>query len=165
MYELIAHSYDGLHGEEQLLKYSVVKEFLKDYETINWKWLDIGSGTGLAQEFFKDSFNSITCIEPVKELVSIHLLKKRPGLIINTNIENAIKFLKQNSFDIVTAFTSLHHVDTRYFSAIEKLSKNLIVVSMLKYARNLEEFKKFIKGRNILLKKNVYKDLLVIWKR
>ena len=53
MYSEIAKSYDELHGEEQLVKYRIVKEFLKKYRHKDWVWLDIGSGTGLAQEFFK----------------------------------------------------------------------------------------------------------------
>ena len=164
MYSEIAKSYDELHGEEQLVKYRIVKEFLKKYRHKDWVWLDIGSGTGLAQEFFKKEFKKALCIEPCKELIDIHLSQARPGIVINKKIEEID--LREKSIDICTSFTSLHHVENlrEIIEKIESWTKKLVVVSMLEKSRKIKKFLEIVKNRETLLKTRAYKDILVIWK-
>ena len=88
-YGVIANSYDELHGEEQLEKYRAIRGFLNSINALSIdSWLDIGSGTGLLQEFFSNT--RFVCVEPSNELSRIHLEKNRPGGIINKRLKTYV---------------------------------------------------------------------------
>ena len=150
-YGAIANSYDELHVQEQFLKYREIKKFIHKKDEL----LDIGSGTGLLEEYLS---SKAVCIEPCKSLIDIHLSKNRKGLIINKKIEE-LSF-PQKSFDVVVAMSSLHHVKNlqEVISNMKKWSRKIVIISMFTKSKKFKEFLEIIRNEELLLKKKVYKD-------
>ena len=72
-YDKIAPSYNELHWNEQLHKLNVIKSYLDKNEIkidSNIKILDVGCGTGIAQDFFEKNYNADTFgIDPSEGLL------------------------------------------------------------------------------------------------
>ncbi len=178
-YNVIANTYDELHGEEQKLKYRKFVEVLKNrqYDKKLFLWLDIGSATGMCQEHLRKYFIfRCVCIEPSLKLVEKHLSKRKEDKIINAKIEDIPKkAFSESYFDVVSAFTSLHHVqEEKLYGVVNNIiywSKDLIVVSFFERAKTfckfneiLEEIEKEGKVK-ILEKGRIYKDVFVVMKK
>ncbi len=135
----IIKNYDELHGEEQIKKYSFIKEKLNINifdETI--KILDVGHGTGLIKKVFKK--NNILGLDNSKNLLKQSNCK---SLFYDFNIL-PLPF-KDKSFDYVFCVTAFHHSKNNESLALEfkRLSKK-IVVSLLKKSSFFEEQKKIL---------------------
>ena len=96
-YDAIAKSYDGLHKEEQLKKFSIIKSRIKTGKST--RILDVGCGTGISSGFgcFTIGIDS-----------SIGLLRqnKRSNRVLAMAEELPFK---SGSFDHVVCVTALHN--------------------------------------------------------
>ncbi len=144
-YDAISQGYDELYGKEQIEK---AREILK-YITPKGLLLDIGAGTGISTELFKDK---TTCIllEP-----SFNMLKKAKGLCVLGFAEN-LPF-KDKTFDTVISITSLHHADIKKsLREIKRVSKKdaqiaFTILKKSKYSKiNIKGFKKLDIGKDVL---------------
>ena len=134
-YDDIGKGYNGLYGQEQFKKISIIKNNLKIGRNI--KLLDVGCGTGISSDF--ESF--VVGIDP-----SVNLLVQNNRL----KILGAAEFLpfKDNSFDYVISVTSIHNFKniTKSMNEIKRVGKGNFVFSILKKS------KKFGFVRNIIKK-------------
>lgn len=125
-YNTIAPGYNELYGEEQKEK----AHLLKKYAKVKGLLLDIGAGTGMATEEFKDQ---ATCIllDP-----SIEMLKQAKGMRICAKAEY-LPF-KDGTFDSIVSLTALHHTKLRQvLKEVNRVKKKgaVIGISMLKKAK------------------------------
>ena len=135
-YNSISGSYNKLHKEEQLNKIRLIKDNLKikkqDF------LLDVGCGTGI----FAEEFNCIKIgIDP-----SIEMLKQgKNAFYIKAYAEN-LPF-KDSCFDKVISVTAIHNFrDIRKgLEEIKRVSKNDVVLSILKRSSKINEIKNNIK--------------------
>ncbi len=151
-YDDISKGYNELYGEEQKKKARLLKQHLK----IKGLLLDIGAGTGIATEEFKDQ---ATCIllDP-----SLKMLKKADGLRVCAKAES-LPF-KGRTFDTVISLTSLHHANVKKaITEIKRVAKEnaSIGVSMLKKSnkttKELKKWKAVIEEKDILYLKDSQK--------
>lgn len=144
-YDDISKGYNELYGEEQRKKARLLKQHLN----IKGLLLDIGAGTGISTEEFKDQ---ATCIllDP-----SLQMLNKAKGLRVCASAE-ALPF-KDKSFDTIVSLTALHHVNLeKAIVEIERVAKNnaSIGISMLKksnkVSNKLERWKSINEEKDII---------------
>ena len=72
-YNKIASGYNELHKEEQLKKLELIKKYV-DFTGLV---LDIGAGTGISSEFWKNA--EVISLEPAFEMLKQSKCKKRPA--------------------------------------------------------------------------------------
>ena len=144
-YDDISKGYNELYGEEQKKKARLLKRHLN----IKGLLLDIGAGTGISTEGFKDQ---ATCIllDP-----SLEMLKKANGLRVCASAEN-LPF-KKKTFDTVVSLTALHHANLeKAIIEIERVAKGSasIGISMLRkanrIAKELEKWKTLKEEKDII---------------
>ena len=147
-YNSISEGYNELYGEEQKKKARILKQHLK----IKGLLLDIGAGTGISTEEFKDQ---ATCIllDP-----SLEMLKKAKGLRVCASAE-ALPF-KNKSFDTIVSLTALHHVNLEMaLKEIDRVKKSnaevgLTILNKSKVAcKELNGYKKIEGEKDSLFKK------------
>ncbi len=136
-YNEIAHSYNSLHGEEQITKAKIIlREILK--QKTKGILLDIGGGTGISTEIFTENFDCIL-LDPSEKLLELG----------SPNIEKILAEAEElpfadSKFDIIISLTALHHADLKKaINEIKRVSKDssLIAISFLKKSNKLEEFR------------------------
>jgi len=129
-YEEISSGYEELYGKEQRKKLFLIKKNSK----INKKILDIGSGTGISAEFFKN----VTCLEPSLKMLQ-QGLKKRTFFSINDCAENISNLFKEDEFDSIICVSTAHHFHDleKVIQGIKKVCKQegQIIFSLLKNSR------------------------------
>tara|TARA_Y100000310_G_scaffold338384_1_gene427880 strand:- start:61 stop:561 length:501 start_codon:yes stop_codon:yes gene_type:complete len=146
-YRLIAKGYDELYGEEQQIKFNIIKENLSIKPTD--LLLDVGCGTGLS-----DLNCNVIGIDP-----SIELLQQNNNQ--NNNIKNNkilakaenIPF-KDNTFDKIISVTAMHNVDNieKSIKEIKRVGKEDFAFSILKKSVLFDPIEKGIKD-NFNIKK------------
>ncbi len=149
-YSKIAEGYDELYKKEQLNK---LKLILKNVN-IKGKVLDIGCGTAFYSKHFKD----YTGIDN-----SNGMLKKANSNVFYGNAEK-LKF-KDKSFDVVICLTAIHNFKDyeKALREMKRVSKKLIIISLLKKAKGFNEIKNKIESMFSNIKKlDEEKDLIFI---
>lgn len=149
-YNQIAKSYNGLHEEEQKKKLSVIAKYLRPKGLI----LDIGAGTGISAEYFKN----VILLDP-----SVEMLKRAKGTRVVAEAEK-LPF-KNKTFDTIISITSLHHTDIKKtIKEIKRVSKEncnyafTILKRAKKYSLIRQELKKNFKFEEI----DEEKDIILI---
>ena len=164
-----ANTYRELYGKEQREKYKVLTNLIDKKEiTI----LDIGSGTGELFSFLQESgtIKRAVAIEPSPYMLKI--LKERKEkigkniIIIEKRAEDSLKEIKETFF-LVTAFTSLHHIsDIKYvIKRMFDLSKRYVVISMLRPSKKYEELLSILEKYKefLIIKKDIRKDTVFVF--
>jgi ubiquinone/menaquinone biosynthesis C-methylase UbiE len=124
-YKLISSGYNELYGEEQEIKFNIIKENLNIQN--NDLLLDVGCGTGIS------NFNcNIIGIDP-----SIELLRQSKPLdhISNRIMARAENIpFKDNTFDKVISVTSMHNFNDieKGINEIKRVGKEDFAFSILK---------------------------------
>ncbi len=139
----IIENYDELHGEEQVKKYSFIKEKLEelkiDVDNNELKILDVGHGTGLIKKVFLQK--NILGIDNSK-----NLLKQSSCKTLFYDFNNIPFPFKNFEFDLLFCVTAFHHSNDFLKLALEfkRLSK-IVVVSLLKKSSSILEQKEVLK--------------------
>ena len=124
-YDQIAKGYNQLYGEEQREKARLLLQLLPVHGFL----LDIGAGTGIATDLFRDK---ATCVllDP-----SMKLLEQAEGIRVVGTAE-ALPF-PAYTFDTIISLTALHHTDlSKSLAEIERVKKNdaAVGITILKQA-------------------------------
>jgi len=141
-YDEISKGYDELHSEEQRRK---IKKIIQNARVNKKaKILDIGAGTGILSEYFKN----IVCVEPSQKMLE-EGLKTRKFKAICAKAEDIKKLFKENEFDAVFSLTTAHHFkkEEEIIKEIQRITKNeaQIIFTLLKKAKNTEKLTKKLK--------------------
>ena len=100
MYNKIAKSYNELHKEEQLKKLELIKRHV-NFEGLV---LDIGAGTGISSEYWRNA--KVISLEPAFEMLKQSKCEK-----VQAKAEE-LPF-KDEIFDGIISLTALHHADLK----------------------------------------------------
>ena len=136
-YKLISSGYNELYGEEQEIKFNIIKENLNIQN--NDLLLDVGCGTGIS------NFNcNIIGIDP-----SIELLRQNKPLdhISNRIMARAENIpFKDNTFDKVISVTSMHNFNDieKGINEIKRVGKEDFAFSILKKSVLFDSIKRKI---------------------
>ncbi len=139
----IIKNYNELHGEEQIKKYSFIKQKLKELNYIdvddeNLEILDVAHGTGIIKKVFFQK--NILGIDNSK-----NLLEQSECKTLFYDFNNIPFPFKSKEFDLLLCVTAFHHSNNFLKLAKEfKRLSNVIVVSLLKKSKTLEEQKKVL---------------------
>ena len=147
-YDKTASGYNELHKEEQLKKLELIKKHV-DFTGLV---LDIGAGTGISSEFWKNA--KVISLEP-----SLQMLKQSKCEKVQAKQEE-VPF-KNKTFDGIISLTALHHAHLKKaLKEIKRVSKKnaKIVLSFLKKStnkpKNLKGFNKIDEETDIIFIKN-----------
>src|SRR3989344_5953345 len=124
-YDKTASGYNELHKEEQLKKLELIKKHI-DFTGLV---LDIGAGTGISSEFWKNA--KVISLEP-----SLQMLKQSKCEKVQAKAEE-LPF-KNKTFDGIISLTALHHADLKKaLKEIKRVAKKnaKIVISFLKKSK------------------------------
>lgn len=127
-YKHIAAGYNELHKEEQLNKLKIIANHINPKGLL----LDIGAGTGISTEFFKEKAECIS-LDPCYEMLSQSSCHK-----VCSKAEK-LPFRK-NTFDVIISVTSLHHADLKKaFKEIKRVAKpnSQIALTFFKKSKNI----------------------------
>ncbi|HLD15233.1 MAG TPA: class I SAM-dependent methyltransferase [Candidatus Nanoarchaeia archaeon] len=147
-YNKIASGYNELHKEEQLKKLELIKRHV-NFEGLV---LDIGAGTGISSEYWRNA--KVISLEPAFEMLKQSKCEK-----VQAKAEE-LPF-KDEIFDGIISLTALHHADLKEaLKEIKRVSKKnaKIVLSFLKKSankpKNLKGFNKIEEDKDIIFIKN-----------
>jgi len=156
-YDGIAKGYDELHGEEQLKKLELIgREFntdskLKDFIKSNYKFLDVGCGTGISTAFFKakEKFG----IDPSKELIQI-AIKNYPMCEFKIGSAEKLPY-KDKQFDIVFSLTAIQNFNDidKGLNEIKRVGKKYYILTFLKKSPKHSQIDMSIKLKFDIIKK------------
>ncbi|MCD4759390.1 class I SAM-dependent methyltransferase [archaeon] len=134
-YDKIAPGYNELHKKEQLEKINKILKTLTKKE-INSKILDVGCGTALYSNFFKN----YTGIDPSKGM-----LEQTKANVIQGNAEK-LPF-KDNSFDMIISISAIHNFKDykKAIKEMKRVAKNKIIITLLKKSKKFKEIKEYLK--------------------
>ncbi len=137
-YDQIASSYNQLHGEEQRRKLKHISDFISEEK--DDYLLDVGCGTGLAQDFFDCNYYGI---DP-----SFELLKKANGNVVQAKAER-IPF-ENSIFDIVLCVSAIHNFQNsnKAIREMKRVGKDNFVITVLKKGINEEKVERLIELLN-----------------
>lgn len=159
MYEFIAHSYNGLYGEEQLEKLNKIKEILNLLNIKNALLLDVGAGTGLDFNVFKDISNYVgidNCYEMVCQAV-----EQNPNTCFFLADAEDLPF-KDNLFDVVVCVSAIHNFISPAKALQEMIRvskhKSIIIITILKRSK---QFKKLLDLCKSILNPKIFKHTIM----
>ncbi len=145
-YNEIAPIYNQLHGEEQLRKLRAIHAFLTEHKLITTSdtILDVGCGTGLSAQVFK---NNIVGVDPAQEL-----LKQASFKTVCARAEQ-LPF-PDNSFDVVLCITALHNCDDpcQAIAEMKRVGKRIWVITLLKKSAKRAQLEKLLSTRFRIVK-------------
>jgi ubiquinone/menaquinone biosynthesis C-methylase UbiE len=137
-YDKLSEGYDELYGEEQRAKHRFVQDWL---DSLEGRVLDVGSGTGIINEFIKPFILTDSSLE---------MLKRADGQRICCDI----RFLpfKDKSFNAVTCITVLQDVidKKKAIKELTRVCKGRLVITILKKLRTREELESLFKGLKVI---------------
>ncbi len=154
-YDDIADSYDELYRQEQLSK---VKLIMKYFTPENTRiMLDVGCGTGLSSSLFRCKRIGLDNSE--------RLLRKADGLFKVLGNAEELPF-KNKSFDYIISLTAIHNFRDYKKALLEmiRVSRELIIVSVLKRSSKFTEITKYIEQFKIKKKIEHEKDIIFLFK-
>ncbi|MFT4244565.1 MAG: class I SAM-dependent methyltransferase [Candidatus Woesearchaeota archaeon] len=146
-----------------LSKYNKVLDFAKthkkvaskiiDLKNVNSKsLLDVGGGSGLLTHYLEGEFESITILEPSKEMTN-NIDNSSNYKIINSSIQDWNSDLK---YDTIVCFDSLHHFANGYKDGFEQVRSGIL--KMIKHAKKeviiIEPRMNSFKGFSIKVQEN-----------
>ena len=136
-YNSISEGYDELHGDEQQIKAEIIAGELELDRTA--KLLDIGCGTGTSMKPFN--------CEKIGVDNSEDLLSLNPYPSVKANAED-LPF-DNDGFEVVICVTALHNFKDfrKALDEMIRVSKNRVVISLLKKAQSFEELKELISNK------------------
>ena len=147
-YNKIALGYNELHKEEQLNKLELIKKHVKFKGLV----LDIGAGTGISSEYWKNA--KVISLDP-----SFEMLKQSKCEKVQAKAEE-LPF-RDKIFDGIISLTALHHCNLKKaLEEIKRVAKKdaKIVLSFMKKSKNkpssLKGFKKIEEDKDIIFIKN-----------
>tara|TARA_Y100000310_G_scaffold119718_1_gene118446 strand:- start:141 stop:602 length:462 start_codon:yes stop_codon:yes gene_type:complete len=152
MYDSLSVGYDELYGEEQLVKIAGV---ISQIGT-KGKILDVGCGTAIYSGLFEDYTGIDSSLGMVKKAK-----KSSKGEILFGEAEK-LPF-KDGSFDKVICVSAIHNFDSPKTAIYEmkRVSKKVIVVTVMKKSRKFESIKAMLRGFKEL---DIGKDVLFVKK-
>ncbi len=137
-YDSISNGYNELYGEEQRKKYLFVNDWLL---SLKGSILDVGSGTGIINEFIKPTVLTDN---------SFNMLKKANGVRVCCDA----RFLpfKDKSFDNITCFTVLQDIieKKRVINELKRVCKDKIIITILKKLKQVDDVKKLFNGLRLI---------------
>ncbi|MBW2981236.1 class I SAM-dependent methyltransferase [Candidatus Woesearchaeota archaeon] len=137
-YDEISEGYEELHGEEQLKKVELIKQYLKP--KADDKLLDVGCGTGLTTEPWPcQRFG----VDPAPKLIE----RARQKDVIEYKIAPAENIpYPDNYFDWVVSITAIQNFEDieKGLSEIKRVGKDKFVLSFLKKSMKKESIKEKI---------------------
>jgi ubiquinone/menaquinone biosynthesis C-methylase UbiE len=139
-YDEIAIGYNELHENEQEAKFKLIKKHLdiKKDDII----LDVGFGTGLMSEFFK---NRIVGLEPSKKMLKQAKKDRRDA----DYVQGAAEYMPfgDRAFDCVICVTALHNFEYPEKALLEimRVGKGFGAITVLKKAEKAHELKSLVK--------------------
>ncbi len=145
-YDSISNGYNELYGDEQREKYLFVNDWLL---SLKGSILDVGSGTGIINEFIKPTVLTDN---------SFNMLKKASGVRVCCDA----RFLpfKDKSFDNITCFTVLQDIidKERVINELRRVCKDKIIITILKKLKRVEDVKKLFKNLRLIEFREQEKD-------
>lgn len=136
-YNKISKSYNKLHKEEQLNKLKIINDLINLNK--NHILLDIGAGTGISTEYFKNKCIAIS-LEP-----AFNMLKQSSCFKIQAQAEN-LPF-KDKSVDIAISITAIQNFDDieKAVNDIKRVSRDKVIITILKKSQKLDKLKRLLK--------------------
>ena len=133
-YDIISEGYDKLYKEEQLEKIKLIEKY------VSGKILDVGCGTGIVGEYFKDKHDVIG-IDNSKEMLKKAKIKTILGKAENLPFEDKI-------FDTVISLTTLQNFENieKAIKEMERVCRKTLIVSIIKKSDKIDNIKKLLKG-------------------
>ena len=147
-YNVIAGSYNELHGEEQEEKLRLLKVHWNPRGLI----LDIGCGTNIANKFFKNIIGIDKNFKMLKTGINVCCLAEH------------LPF-KDKSFDAILCLTAFHNFDNpeRAISEMKRVvKKDNVVISILKKSKKFNKLKGIIEKNFNAKKIDSKKDVIFI---
>ncbi len=154
-YDDIADSYDELYREEQVSKVKLImKHFIPESTKI---MLDVGCGTGLSSSLFNCKKIGLDNSE--------RLLRRADVLFKILGNAEELPF-KNKSFDYIVSLTAIHNFRDYKRALLEmiRVSRELIIVSVLKRSIKFTEITKYIEQFKIKKKIEHKKDMIFLFK-
>ncbi len=152
-YDQLAAGYDELYGDEQLQKQNLIQHTLLSFLSANSTILDVGCGTGIS--LAHNAFG----IDPSFQLL---LRAKKKSHYLIHGVGEALPF-KDTSFDVVQCVTALHNFTDwkKGIGEMKRVSKQLIVLSLLKKADAFHEMRKMIEQHLCVVEtKDAHQDII-----
>jgi ubiquinone/menaquinone biosynthesis C-methylase UbiE len=137
-YDDISEGYEELHGEEQLKKIELIKQYFHPNKTD--KLLDVGCGTGLTTEPWDCKRHGI---DPAKKLIARARLQAK----IEYKIAPAEDIpYPDNYFDHVVSITAIQNFDDikQGLNQIKRVGKKSFVLSALKKSKKMDKIKELV---------------------
>jgi ubiquinone/menaquinone biosynthesis C-methylase UbiE len=137
-YDELSDGYEELYGDEQREKYQFIQDWLQSLEG---RVLDVGSGTGIINEFIKPLVLTDSSLE---------MLKKAKGQRVCCDA----RFLpfKDKSFNAVTCITVLQDIidKQKVVKELERVSNGEIIITVLKKLKTRGELEALFKGLKVI---------------
>jgi ubiquinone/menaquinone biosynthesis C-methylase UbiE len=134
-YDNIASGYNELHGEEQLRKYTIIRQHLQlpPYARV----LDVGAGTGIGNQIIPS-----VGIDPAAKLIEQHPNKE-------SRVGDAEQLpYPDKSFDAAISVTALHHTDYRKALAeMRRVSRGQLAISLLRKSSTTKEIASYFEQK------------------
>jgi len=133
-YDIISDGYDELYKEEQLEKIKLIEKH------VSGKLLDVGCGTGIVGEYFKDKCD-VTGIDNSKEMLKKTKIKTIYGKAEELPFED-------KSFDTVISLTTLQNFDNigKAIKEMERVCRKTLIVSIIKKSDKINKVRKLLNG-------------------
>src|SRR3989344_7115416 len=147
-YNTISSGYDKLYKEEQLEKIKLIDGYVKKGD----KLLDVGCGTGIVGEYFKDRCD-VLGIDNSKDML------KRASIKTVLGSAEVLPFEDKN-FDAVISLTTLQNFNDieKAIKEMERVCKRTLIVSMIKKSTKLNKVRKLLKDY-----KEIIQEKDIIW--
>ncbi|MCK5107947.1 MAG: methyltransferase domain-containing protein [Nanoarchaeota archaeon] len=168
-YNEIAEGYEELHEDEQLAKLNAIKSLLEELKieiSPNHKLLDVGCGSGISTRFWDFTECERIGLDPADKLIEIAQKKDINGQYFVEPAENIS--LEDKLFDFVTCITAIHNFENldMGISEIKRVSKNIIIFSILKTVIDFKNIVRKIKTNFQVIKEfEGDKDSILICKK
>ena len=155
-YDEISEGYEELHGEEQLKKVELIKQYLKP--KADDKLLDVGCGTGLTTEPWPCKRFGV---DPAKQLIA--RARQKDKIEYKVAPAEDIPY-PDGYFDYVISITAIQNFEDieKGLSEIKRVGKDKFVLSFLKKSLKKESIKEKI-NKIFKIKKEIEEEKDIIF--